>query len=611
MNNKRNIAIVLSIVVIVALLVQVARTEDIFTKQTNAGALSINTTAEEIKTFNEEDNNFIDRDNYCIVIDSREKNSDTIKDHIVEVLKLMKKTYTVHDLAEISSIEEYNNYIICVSVLGSITNLDELFEYVNNGKNIFFATRPELDSTFYREYRKLGIIDFAHITDTNGLKLTSNILIKGEGLELGKDFIINSSIISTVDKRCNIHAMSNDNISLLWDVSYGNGKIFFFNGTMLNEKTSRGLISGVLSSLYDDFIYPVMNVKVFFIDDFPAPFPDGTNEEILKKYGRSIKNFFRDVWWTDMIRIQSTYKIKYTGAIIRGYDDLVAPPFLHNEANDSTNLRLYGRELLGLGGELCVHGYNHQSLVVKGDPTEKYSRDELGYNVFNNADAVIKSLQAFNEYFREVYNKYTITCYVPPSNTLGEAARKVIKQGLPQLDTISSLYYSILDEGSYVQEYKIAEDGILEFPRLSYGYFFDDYTKWSIINGINLSGVFSHFVHPDDVLDIERNNNMSWDELAQSFESMNDMVYENYSWLRSMTISQADSEVRKNLTGRIRTEYGKDQISGYINGLSGEYYFILRTNKKPYSEKNCTLEMIDEGVFLVRVTDMSYVIGLR
>ncbi len=62
----------------------------------------------------------------------------------------------------------------------------------------------------------------------------------------------------------------------------------------------------------------------------------------------------------------------------------------------------------------------------------------------------------------------------------------------------------------YDQEFEVADDGIIEFPRLSAGYSKNDESLWNIYNGLNMYGLFAHFIHPDDVLDPERNEGKSW-----------------------------------------------------------------------------------------------------
>lgn len=611
MKNRRTITIILFFVVALALVLQLARSEFVLIQQKNQSATAVLAASAEVLTLPEDEMSARERDFYTIVIDSRDGNSIRVKDQAAATLRLMKKDFEIRDIAHDSSIEpDTGSLIICVRNLGSISDLDTVTDFVERGGKAFFAAGFELDSGYHSIYRKLGINEGSELLATEGVKLVSQVLIKGKGVELGADFIQNIALAASLDNKCRLHVTAFENIPLMWDVPHGNGRFMVFNGTMLNAKRSRGLIAGAVSLLEEDYIYPVLNLEVVFIDDFPAPFPQGIDETIYEKFHRSTPVFFRDVWWPDMLRIMSSYGLKYTGVIIRTYDDQVKPPFAKVNETDSTNLLLYGRELLRNDGELGMHGYNHQSLVTVGDSVEKYSREELGYNIFDDEEAVLSSISAFSEYFKASYKDYEITCYVPPSNVLGEKARKVLKQGLPGLETIASIYYQNQDGGSYEQEFEIAEDGILEFPRLTYGFVRDELIDWAILNGVSTAGVVSHFVHPDDVLDVERNRNRSWDELSRIFSEFFKDIKTNYPWLRTMTMTKAGLEARKMLGARMRTDYKKNEINGYINGHQGEYCFILRTDKKPYVKKNCSIEKIDDGTYMVCAKDLAFSIGL-
>ena len=72
---------------------------------------------------------------------------------------------------------------------------------------------------------------------------------------------------------------------------------------MLNEKNNRGILSSLITLSRDTFIYPIANIKMLHIDDFPAPIPRGTNDSIMEEFNRTIPQFYREVWWSDMVRM--------------------------------------------------------------------------------------------------------------------------------------------------------------------------------------------------------------------------------------------------------------------------------------------------------------------
>ena len=51
----------------------------------------------------------------------------------------------------------------------------------------------------------------------------------------------------------------------------------------------------------------------------------------------------------------------YTGVLVETYNDKINGSF--EERLVEENLLTYGQDLIKMGGELGVHGYNHQSLT--------------------------------------------------------------------------------------------------------------------------------------------------------------------------------------------------------------------------------------------------------
>ncbi|KJR98341.1 MAG: hypothetical protein VR68_10775 [Peptococcaceae bacterium BRH_c4a] len=609
--SRKKILVILFLLMVLALLIQLARSHYIFSIQRN-NALAIELDGRMIFNALPEDMiNRKERDSYCVLFDSREPNSVVLKDNIIRMIDLMKKDYSLSDISKVNKLDlAADTAIICLKRLSDIPDMDYLMDFAEQGGSVFFATTPELGDNFYKIYRKIGIHEANEHVYTEGITMLNNVMLGSQGLSVGSDFINNTSLTVVLDDRCRLHAESLDKIPLLWDVPYGKGKIVVFNGTMLNVKGSRGLIAGTLSLLKEDYLYPIMNFKVVFIDDFPAPFPEGYIDSIYKEYGRSTKGFFRDVWWPDILRTGALYDIKYSGMIISSYNNNVKPPFIPKSGQDTTNLILYGRELLKNGGEMGIHGYNHQSLILKGEPMEHYVTSVLEYNVWETWEDIKKSLDSSMQYFETAYKDYVIASYVPPSNVLGPTGRSLLKKSIPDLETIASIYFIDNEADAYVQEFEIAEDGIVEFPRLTYGYTNDDINTWRIINGITSMGIVSHFIHPDDVLDMERNKDKPWSDLSKEFEAFFKKVWDSFPWLRSMTVTGGSREARKFIESRTYIEYESNGIKGYINGFSGESYFILRTGKKASAGENCSVKSIDKGAYIVCAKKSAFSIAL-
>jgi len=406
-------------------------------------------------------------------------------------------------------------------------------DYVKKGGSLAFLIRPVVDKSFE------GIAGFTGIKEYDkkaynpvGLRFDSDVMLGAESFETDSDIIINSSLKVSLDSQSSIKIEAYDSNPLLWTRGYENGRFIIFNGTMLNMKSNRGVIAAILGLATPDLIYPVMNIKMVHIDDFASPIPAGKDEKIYEEFSRNISQFYSEIWWPDMIKAAKEYGLKYSGFIIEEYDNITTPPFNKADSARTRDMMLYGRELLGIGGKLGLHGYNHQSLAPEG-----YIIQDLGYKSWNSVEDMAESVTELIKFIHSVFGDYELRAYVPPSNILSPEGRQAVIKANPDLRVIASVYNPNKEEDVYAQEFEIADDSIIEFPRITAGYENNDTQKWNIYNGANLYGLFAHFVHPDDVLDLKRNHGKGWTELYKEFDSLLNEVDAKFGWLRSFTIS--------------------------------------------------------------------------
>ena len=69
----------------------------------------------------------------------------------------------------------------------------------------------------------------------------------------------------------------------------------------------------------------------FYLDDFPSPVPSGDGTYIKRDYGLSIKEFYTNIWWPDMLDMAEEHGVKYTGVIIDNYEDDVSGDVVEQE----------------------------------------------------------------------------------------------------------------------------------------------------------------------------------------------------------------------------------------------------------------------------------------
>ncbi|GIP33753.1 DUF2194 domain-containing protein [Paenibacillus sp. J2TS4] len=605
--QKKNIYFILALVFILGVVLQISRQDELLTW---AGRLQAKTpdTLEFKDAITAQEVDSLQLDRILVVYDGEDPYSVRLKDNIARTLQDMKQRVEVVEAVALhGSPDSYRAVMIAMAKLDRLADPTWLTSYVEEGGHLVLAVTPETSSLLLSIYRKLGANDVGEYITVQGVRLNTNILIGMKGYEVDDEFITNSSLRMDLNEQAKVHITSASGDPLLWETSYGLGKFVVFNGTMLDEKTSRGLITGMTGLVIPDMLYSVFNAKLLYIDDFPAPFPNGINEELYQIYKRSQPRFFKEVWWPDMVRLAQRHEFKYTGVLIETYEDDVQSPFMTPEQADRSNLATLGREIVKGGGEIGLHGYNHQSLV-----TSERTAGFFGYKKWTSVEDMAGSLEAALQFIGSVFPSIKVQTYVPPSNVLGPEGREALKMALPDLTNISSLYTEDAKGFAYVQEFEVAEDGLVELPRLTSGYLLDHYMYWVSMSGASSIGMFSHFIHPDDILDRERSAPYKWDQLYERIDRFLEFQEERFGFLRSMTAAEAAEEVRKSVTAEVYVDKSvKGKLRGYVNHYSGDLYFILRTDKKIGLLKHCSVKRIDDQVYLVHVQDANFEIELK
>ena len=109
--------------------------------------------------------------------------------------------------------------------------------------------------------------------------------------------------------------------------------------------------------------------------------------------------------------ISEELDIKYTGVAIGTYQNKVTPPFENFTGKNRNTYLLFGRELLSHGGEIGIHGYNHQPLLLPPDPVDK----ALEYVPWNSKEDMERSLDALQRLVYNFFPNEKLKTYVPPS----------------------------------------------------------------------------------------------------------------------------------------------------------------------------------------------------
>lgn len=479
--------------------------------------------------------------------------------------------------AGLSDLSAYRTLLIATQHLdGMLSDVERLIDWVEAGGRLAFLIAPQNGEVYRILSRKLGVIEqVSSFEKYTSMRFLTDLLplYAGGGIYDDPD-LEDYAIRVRLSADCTVHIETGDDrhIPLLWERNVDAGRIAVCNNSLLSEKANRGLGLCVLFAVEDSVVYPIINAGMVFIDDFPAPQPEGTDERLRQDFGYNTQGFFRNHWWPDMKQLVYKYGLRYTGVLVETYNSIVEPPF-EPDTDERALLRYYASELMHVGGEIGLHGYNHMPLCPDGFV---YNGDN--YKTWPSMENMTMALKELVRYGAKVLPESSFMTYVPPSNYLSELGQATLLAAVPQLRTISGLYLPEAGVNALVQEFQEEADGSISVPRITSGFELSVYSELVSAQELLFHGVFSHFIHPDDVLDEFRGALLGWNSLYASFDTYFSRLATAYPSLRYSTASEGAAAVQRYDRLTIsRTWEDEHTLSLAVNGFVDEAWIALRT----------------------------------
>ncbi|OQD44047.1 hypothetical protein BUL40_00380 [Croceivirga radicis] len=299
-----------------------------------------------------------------------------------------------------------------------------------------------------------------------------------------------------------VTAKNNKTYPLIFEHKIGRGKVIVHNTDDNFYKVSRGVLFSSLLLGLEGMPYPVSNVANVHLDDFPAPVYNIYKEPVKSNQNITMSKYFTDVWWPDMLALAERLELKYTAYPAFDYNYNVKPPFIFTEweANrfnrsgyEEEISNWFGRQLLNNGHELGLHGYNHVSLTKEEWP---------------NPDYMVTALNSAEKKWKTAKFGALPVSYVPPSNVIDSLGLAKLEEAFPTLRYMQSQYFGDFDRGSN-REYDPDRwnPHFFDYPRISSGFEISDDLKIEIHSLFLFTGIWNHFLHPDDVFQIPDGSN--------------------------------------------------------------------------------------------------------
>lgn len=455
-------------------------------------------------------------------------------------------------------------------------SVEVLINFVSNGGTLFIP--------FANEDKRMGFLlgfkpEAEYGTDNKaaGWYFNTPFLPNMSGKSIAKDAKLYGFAGQNFSSKVKVlaTAANNPNYPTVIENPIGSGRVILFNTSGDFSKVDRGfLFAGVLKGL-EGIPYPIANASTIFLDDFPSPQYDIVAEPIKSEMNITTSDFVQKIWWPDMRELGKEFKIPYAAMLTFDYRNKIVPPFTLDQWNlkkiKTKNKNKDKVESLPdwlvndvkkNGHELAFHGYNHVSLLKKSWKNPKFIETSMG--------TIKKKWEISN------YGSLPVT-YVPPSNEIDRMGIRELKRTMPSLKYMCSLYIGNLEEGENREfDYDPFENNFFDYPRISSGFYMNDDEKYAIQSMFLYTGIWTHFVHPDDVYQIPA----TADQRAAGYSLRNQF---NLGWRKTANSNKALFPEFKSYLKQLTNTY--PQMRFVNGGDGGNLVMNWRASRYSHSSK--------------------------
>lgn len=466
--------------------------------------------------------------------------------------------------------------------------IDYLVQFVAEGGTLIFPSVNEDQRIGYLSGLKEDA-SFAYDLKATGFHFKKNILpgldsasiyINKRHVSLAKEnFKPNINVLAT--------AVSDVEFPTMLENLIGNGRVINLNSTIELERADRGLLFAAILSGLEGVPYPIVNASTIFIDDFPSPTYNIKSEPIKSEFDITQAEYVTEVWWPDMLKLSKRFGVQYSAYPILNYNEIKSSPFLFNEWDLQKTVK-NGRELstsvwmskevLRNKFELGIHGYNHESLM-KG---------------------VWEDPESIDAAFNAVRKKWTVdrlgeypTSYVAPSNYIDSMGLVHLKRSMPEIEFMSTTYEGdIVEGGGRDFDPDPYEPSLFNFPRVTSGYVFNDRKEYIHESLYLYTGIWTHFIHPDDIFQLPTENNNSAGEFEYRngdglnwYSTSNKKQGMYFQWASYLTKVKTVHPTTRFLTttqgGKITKNWRR---SSYEYSKSGDFYSVRKSSQNKWDD---------------------------
>lgn len=524
-----------------------------------------------------------DRPQRILVISNRqEKMAAAMLENVCFALRDARLCFDQVDIADCRGgldMHCYSCVLICAERLEQLDQdaFADLTSYVENGGGLVVARRAwhaEMADLFGFETAQNRPKTLKSSDASGGFHFISDTLPSFQGIcQDEEDIAGHAPLDIRPGDQTHVFATNQLGFPVGWLNRHGTGRVIYWNSALLGRKRCRGLIVQSIAAARQVSVLPIANVALLQIDDFPAPLMHADMAPVADAYpGLSSAEFYTNVWHPDMMDMAERLGVTFTYFATFTYNDKVAPPFPFDEWTwpkvtvDGTeqDACILSARIAGRHGEIGLHGYNHMSL--DGD-------------IWSSPEAIGAALCAVTARWCDDTQTALPTCYVPPNNEYDAQGLTALSRVFPTVKVICGSYLAMRPEKGGQREFgeEPWQPGLFCLPRATSGYECSADMKFDALSQLGTSGIWTHFVHADDVFDhppegehdpyCRNPQRRPWRTdarkrgLLDEFEAWICEFRARFPWLRFVSTSEAHRLIKAYLQRKISAVVGPDGVT--------------------------------------------------
>lgn len=458
--------------------------------------------------------------------------------------------------------------IFCDASVSRYADPGELEEFIDGGGRVILAAGLAEKDEDLRLWSVFGIREKSAGEDCHDLIFEKPLLpVQPEQACYNGN---SDSVRLEVSNDASVYIRDAENgVPILYTYARQKGGVCLINGTFLADIRCMGFLTGAISALLPDFIYPVLGVKAVFLDNFPVVTP--AEDALCRRvYGYSAEGFVRDVVWPDFQGVSLRTDTPYTA---------------------SARVAASSKKSFGTAGDALFMAIGKSVLQFGGELIYAANCPEDGKVVFD---------EDFIGRFSEMFPGYIVQglameagCFFPEILEVPGADVRSVRE-MPGSGDMRLSW----------------EDGRSVFPAATEGNSMEDGNLFAVCSVLGAYGMVSHVFDVGKLMAGDEDTDV-WDVEKRQIGLFESEVLARAPWLEGRTLTQAGGDVRSYQDMDYDWTMSGSRVELGCSGAAEGQAFFYHTGSRIVAAKGLTYQDVGNGYYLLRIRENYGIITLE